>query len=376
MNKLKLLKKLTCWVGYCLFAGYSSYMTAKSVAMSFELNDQIIAVFVFVFIVALLAGWCLSITIEELQNRFNPSKARFIGGILGFLLFWGVSFATNVHYMLMSKEGLRVVTAELGVYKTYVEDYINNTKNGIKEQEQADIALCEASVSRLMDDFVMECDASIRPGFGDRAIAKLKEIEKYFERTSGQYDDRYTYGGSIYDDDKDNGDKGKRGPREVNVLKDKYSLRIIEKLQRRESVIRNFYKQQQSQSRNMDLMAHFINDSLYTVDVPQITEIATPDVYYQFQKIQLQGNISNRLNNIDQVNISNLMKEGKTGNVDDIEKGEFRYRVYPSSRMFGTFNVWGDMLNGRLPADMKLIGWILFALIVDIVAFILRILAK
>ena len=124
MNKLKLLKKLACWVGYCLFAGYSSYMTAKSVAMSFELNEQIIAVFIFVFIVALLAGWCLSITIEELQNRFNPSKARFIGGILGFLLFWGVSFATNVHYMLMSKDGLRVVTAELGVYKTYVEDYI------------------------------------------------------------------------------------------------------------------------------------------------------------------------------------------------------------------------------------------------------------
>ena len=63
-------------------------------------------------------------------------------------------------------------------------------------------------------------------------------------------------------------------------------------------------------------------------------------------------------------------------NAEDIKKGEFRYRVYPSNRMFGTFNVWGDMINGRLPADMKLIGWILFALIVDIVAFILRILAK
>lgn len=373
---MKLLKKLACWVGYCLFAGYSSYMTAKSVAMSFELNDQIIAVFIFVFIVALLAGWCLSITIEELQNRFNPSKTRFIGGILGFLIFWGVSFATNVHYMLMSKDGLRVVTAELGVYKTYVEDCIKNSKTGIKDQEQADIALCEASVSTMMDDFVRECDASIRPGFGDRAIAKLKEIEKYFVRTSGQYYDRYTYEGSIYDDDKDCGDKGKRGPREVNVLKDKYSLRILEKLQRRESVIKNFYKQQQYKSKDMDLMAHFINDSLYIVDVPQITEIATPDVYYQFQKLQLQGNIFNRLANIDQVNILNSMKEGKTGNVEDIEKGEFRYRVYPSSRMFGTFNVWEDMLNGRLPADMKLIGWILVSLIIDLVAFILRILAK
>jgi len=376
MNKLKLLKKLACWVGYGLFAGYSSYMTAKSVAMSFELNDQIIAVFVFVFIVALLAGWCLSITIEELQNRFNPSKARFIGGILGFLIFWGVSFATNVHYMLMSKDGLRVVTAELGVYKTYVEDYIRNSRTGIHEQEQADIALCEASVQNLMDEFKRECESSVRYGFGDRAIGYLKDIEDYFTSSGGKFNDQYSYKRSIFDDDKDRGDKGKTGARDVMALKEKYSIRIAEKLLRRETIIKNFYKQKQSQSKNMDLMAHFINDSLYTIDVPQITEIATPNVYYQFQKIQLQGNIFNRLDNIDQVNILNSMKESKTGNVEDIEKGEYRYRVYPSNRMFGTFNVWGDMINGRLPADMKLIGWILFALIVDIVAFILRILAK
>lgn len=374
MNKL--LKKLACWVGYCLFAGYSSYMTAKSVAMSFELNNQFIAVFAFVFIVALLAGWFLSITIEELQNRFNPSKVKFIGGILGFLLFWGVSFATNVHYMLMSKDGLRVVTAELGVYKTYVEDYIRNSKTGIKEQEQADIALCEASVQNLMDEFKRECESSVRYGFGDRAIGYLKDIEDYFTSSGGKFNDQYSYKRSIFDDDKDRGDKGKTGARDVMALKEKYSIRIAEKLLRRETVIKNFYKQKQSQSKDMDLMAHFINDSLYIVDVPQITEIATPDVYYQFQKLQLQGNIFNRLDNIDQVNILNSMKESKRDNVEDIEKGEFRYRVYPSNRMFGTFNVWGDMLNGRLPADMKLIGWILFALIVDIVAFILRILAK
>ena len=374
MNKL--LKKLACWVGYGLFAGYSSYMTAKSVAMSFELNNQFIAVFAFVFIVALLAGWFLSITIEELQNRFNPSKARFIGGILGFIIFWGVSFATNVHYMLMSKDGLRVVTAELGVYKTYVEDYIRNSRTGTHEQELADIALCEASVQNLMDEFKRECESSVRYGFGDRAIGYLKDIEDYFTSSGGKFNDQYSYKHSIFDDDKDRGDKGKTGARDVMALKEKYSIRIAEKLLRRETVIKNFYKQKQSQSKNMDLMAHFINDSLYTIDVPQITEIATPNVYYQFQKIQLQGNIFNRLDNIDQVNILNSMKESKTGNVEDIEKGEYRYRVYPSNRMFGTFNVWGDMLNGRLPADMKLIGWILFALIVDIVAFILRILAK
>lgn len=99
MNKQKLLGKIACWCGYCLFAGYSAYMTAKSIAMSFEMNDSVLVVFIFVFIVALLAGWCLTLVIGELQNRFNPNRMRFLGGLFGFLLFWGVSFATNVHYM-------------------------------------------------------------------------------------------------------------------------------------------------------------------------------------------------------------------------------------------------------------------------------------
>ena len=70
------------------------------------------------------------------------------------------------------------------------------------------------------------------------------------------------------------------------------------------------------------------------------------------------------------------MKISKTENEEDIDKGKYRYRSYPSARMFSTFNVWDDMLHGRLPVDMKLLGWILFSLIVDLVAFILRILAR
>ena len=44
--------------------------------------------------------------------------------------------------------------------------------------------------------------------------------------------------------------------------------------------------------------------------------------------------------------------------------------------MFSTFSVWDDMLHNRLPNDMKLLGWILFALIVDMVAYVIRILAR
>lgn len=375
MNKISIIKKISCWIGYCLFAAYSAYLTAKSIAMSFELT-QIWIVFIFVFIVALIAGYCLSMVIGEMQNRINPSKSKFISGLLGFILFWGASFATNVHYMLMSNEGLKVVSSELGIYKNHIEEVVRNSKDGIKEKEAADIALCEASVQNLMDEFKRECESSVRYGFGDRAIGYLKDIEDYFTSSGGKFNDQYSYKHSIFDEDKDKGDRGKTGAREVMALKDKYSIRIAEKLLRRESVVKDYYKRMIPQIKDMELIKQFINDSLYVVDIPQITEIATPDVYCQFSKVQLTNNILYRLDKTNQSAVERQMKESKTKNPDDIYNGEYRYRSYPSSRLFSTVNVWEDMFHDRLPNDMKLLGWILFSLIVDVVAYVLRIMAR
>lgn len=376
MNKASLIKKIACWFGYCLFAGYSAYMTAKSVAMSFELNEWLGVVFVFVFIIALIAGYCLTVAIGELQDRFNPSKSRFLLGLLGFLLFWGVSFMTNVHYMLMSNEGLKVVSSELGLYKSFVDESVSMNKEGIKDKEATDIALCEAAVQNLLDEFKRECDSSVRFGFADRAIGILKDIENYFTNSAGKFNDQYVYRQSIYDDDKDRGDKGKTGAKEVMSLKEKYSIRVADKLLRREGIIRAYYKRMVPQIKGMELMKQFINDSLYVVDIPQIQEIATPDVYNQFAQVQLRTNLFNKLDSKDQIAIERSMKLSNTEEDSDIDKGHFRYRIYPSSRMFSTFNVWDDLFCGRLPEDMKLLGWILFSLIIDVVAYVLRILAK
>lgn len=375
MNKTNVIKKLACWAGYCLFAGYSSYMTAKSVAMSFELSD-VWVVFIFVFIVAIIAGYCLSMVIGELQNRFNPSRTKFVLSLIGFLLFWGVSFATNVHYMLISNAGMNVVSTELGVYKNYVEKTIITNTDDIEDKMTTDIALCEATISNLTESFIQECEHSIRQGFGPHAVAYLKQIEEEFERTKGQFNDMNSYRGKIYNEEMDRGDIGKTGDRDVKALQNKYSIRITDQLLKREKVIKDFYKRKRPQTKDLEVMRQFINDSLYVVDIPQLTEIATPDVYYQFSKIQLKGNIYDRLNQDEQAEIDKSMKVSKIDNPDDIDKGKYRYRTYPSSRMFSTFNVWDDMLHNRLPEDMKLFGWILFSLIVDIVAFILRIFAR
>lgn len=374
MNKNQIIKKVACWIGYCLFAGWSAIMTAESVSMSMDLRP-VWVVFIFVFIVAIIAGFCLSGMVKEIKNKVNPNKGMFVLCLLGFLLFWGFSFATNVHYSLMRNEGLEVVKAELGNYRSYVVDASSNNKQKINDDKTVALNLLEAKVTNLADEFERECESSIREGFGPRATRILQSIEEYFTSTAAQYEDLNQYKNTIYDDDKDRGDRGTTGATRIKALEQKYALRIVDQMLRRQKAIERFYDKQLKQLPDYADVKRFINDSLMAVDIPQLEEIATPQVYYQFQKIQF-STINQHLSSTDITNLGKTTKVSKTDNAEDIDKGKFRYRVYPSERMFNTFNVWEDMLRGRMPEGMKLFGWILFSLIVDIVAFVLRIFAR
>lgn len=375
MNKKSLITKIACWLGYCLFAGYSAYMTAKSVSMTYEMK-HLWVVFIFVFVVALIAGFCLSAVIGELQNRINPNKGKFVGGLLGFLLFWGVSFMTNVHFMFMKDDGLKVVSAELGNYKSYIEDQTSRKVNEINNQRDKALQTHSEQMIKLVDIFNAECTKSTDSGFGTNAIEDLKNIENYLITTVSSCDDYNNYQETIWREEYDKGYRGKKGKEVVAAIKAIFTSRINEKSNLRVSAINGFYDKKLRNLKDYFLIREFINDSLYVVDMPQITEIATPDVYYQFQKVQLHTNIHDRLDKNDQMEIDRLTKVSKTDNPQDTEKGKYRYRIYPSSRMFNTWNVWEDMFGGRLPKDMKLLGMILLSLIVDIIAYVLRILAR
>lgn len=375
MNKNQIIKKIACWIGYCLFAGWSAVMTAESISMSMDLKPLWL-VFIFVFIVALIAGFCLSGMINEIQNHINPNKGLFVLCLLGFILFWGFSFMTNVHYCLMRNEGLKVVKAELGNYRDYIQREGDISKQTIEDEKDKELRLLDATLENKYDVFLRECDHSIRDGFGQQAREYLKDIEAYFTSTSKKYEDLYNYQNSIFDDEKDKGDLGTKGNAKVAVLKEKYRLRIVENKLRRQGVIDKYYKAKLANRPSYANVIIFINDSLIPVDIPQLENIATPQVYYQFQKLQF-STIRQHLSPTDDLTKIDLStKESKTKNVEDIDRGKFRYRVYPSERMFNTFNVWSDLLHGRMPSGMRLFGWILFSLIVDIVAFVLRILAR
>ncbi len=345
-------------------------MTAESLSMSLALKP-IWVVFLFVFVVAILAGFCLKGVINEISNRTNPNKARFVSCLLGFLLFWGVSFATNVHYNLMRNDGLKVVKAELGNYESYVNGKVRDDDSKVDEDKQNAIALMTSHVGNLADGFEKECDHTLRQGFGPSAVRDLQQIEEYLTATAKEFEDYNIYTHALYDPEKDRGDMGTTGYKRVEGLKKKYATRIVGQMLRRQTAIETFYNKKKGQRSDLITLNHFIKDSLNPVDIPQLEEIATPQAYYQFQKIQF-STIRQHLTPDDLATIDRSTMESKTDKVEDIDAGKFRYRIYPSERMFNTFNVWDDMLHGHMPTGMKLLGWILISLIIDIVAFVLR----
>lgn len=370
MDKNEIIKKIACWIGYCAFAGWSAWMTAESLSMSLNLKPTWV-VFLFVFVVAILAGFCLKEIINEISNRTNPNKARFVFCLLGFLLFWGVSFVTNVHYNLMRNGGLKVVKEELGNYESYVNGKVRDDDSKIDKDKQDAIAMMTSHVNSKGNEFERECNNTIRYGFGPSAVRYLQQIEEYFTSTAKQYEDYNIYTNSIYDPEKDKGDLGVTGYKLVEGLKKKYATRIVDQMLRRQTAIETFYAKRKGQRSDLIALNHFIKDSLNPVDIPQLEEIATPQAYYQFQKIQF-STIRQHLTPDDLATIDRSTMESKTDKVEDIDAGKFRYRIYPSERMFNTFNVWDDMLHGHMPTGMKLLGWILISLIIDIVAFVLR----
>ena len=84
MNKEKLIVKLACLVGYLLFSGFSAYFTASSLSLNLLNGTNLWLIFALVLVVAILAGWCLTNVIVELQKQVGASRSTFVFNLVGF----------------------------------------------------------------------------------------------------------------------------------------------------------------------------------------------------------------------------------------------------------------------------------------------------
>ncbi len=362
MQKGNLIKMIVVSVAWALFAGFSAFFTATSLSLNLLHTNSAAGfwiVFVLVFIIAYMAGYCLTLFIEQLQKRRGASKWITVLSLIGFLLLWALSFTTNVHYFFVEKHGYSILNRELTSAKDYINDKTKKSNAEIENSKNTDVKLVTAQISTAKDAFEAEINSTLRDnvGFGDKCITILNDAENTLLVTNQQYNDPNTY--VIYDDVNDAGDRGTTQKQKIQMLYTKYSARMLQQMNKKIDIINRYYDLQKDQNEDLLLILENIRD-LGENHLPIVQKDGTATAYWDYQHIQ-QGRV-----------VDQMPEEYHKKCVEYDDNGNaVKINVYPSARMFETMTVWGDMFGKRLPDGMPMLQWIIISLIFDIMAFLL-----
>lgn len=362
MDKNKLLVKIACLVGYLVFASFSAYFTASSLSLNLLNGTNLWFCFALVLIVSILAGWCLSNAIAELNKPVRASKSFFILNSVGFLIFWAFSFMTNVHYFFVEKHGYSILTKELASARNYITENTTKSNRNIDNQNETAQKSLSGQVYANIEAFSRELNNTMEhhEGFGEACINILNSTENILAKDTKTYDDKNTY--VIFDEVRDAGDYGITQRNRFTELHIKYNNRIVEQLTKKLKVIDDYYNRKKDENIELlDLMKPI--EELETLHLPLVLKDGSVKAYYMYYD-QQDGKVISKMP--DDYNKRCMVK-----NKDKIKS----YKVYPSKRMFDTMSVWGDIVSGKL-VGMTMLQWIVIALIFDIVAFILFVLYR
>lgn len=357
MNRGELILKMACLAGYLLFTGFSAYFTASSLSLNLLNGTNLWLIFVLVLIVAIIASWCLTNVIGEMQKRIGASRATFAFSLIGFLLFWTFSFMTNVHYFFVEKHGYTILTKELASAKKYIEENTTKNNKNIEDQKHSAQMAVKASVQTNIESFGRELLNTMEhhAGFGEACISILTSTSNILSSDSKIYADKNNY--TIFDKKRDSGDIGVTQRNRFPELYTKYTARMAEQLNKKLAVIEDFYDRKKNQNAELNELFDPISE-LEEKHLPAVLKDGSVDAFYKYNDQQNAKVIAKMPDGYVR---QSVVKSGNdtTG-----------FNVYPSSRMFDTISVWSDITSHRL-AGMTMLQWIVIALIFDIISFIL-----
>lgn len=377
----KLVTVILLYAAYALFAFFSAYFTATSLSLNLMQGTAFWLIFVMVFVIALLAGFCLTEFIKQLQSP-TPSKAVTALTLIGFILFWGVSFATNVHYFFVQKHGYTVLNQELVACKTYLEANTKKTRLKFEGEREALKQSRTASIETQREEFHRELEETKDTGFGPDCIYILQGIENELTSDKETYKDPNTY--VVYDEKRDAGFKGKgrgsqydqRAKNERNMIYSTFAPRIQENLNKKLAAYDAYYNRKIAENDQWgDLLTVAYN--LEEKDMPEVMQDGSVQAYYGYYGKQNGALVDKMPQDFNESCVEYKTKTKTDGQGNDVQVKKMEsYIVYPSKHMFDTFTVWNDILKGYTPGYMRIIQWILLSLLVDVVAFILFYLAR
>mgnify|MGYP006916046647 CR=1 FL=1 len=365
----KVITKIALFIGYLVFAAFSAYFTATSLSLNLMQGTSLWLIYIMVFIVALLAGWLLTKFIQQITEP--TSKTLIVLEFLGFIVFWGVSFTTNVHYFFVQKNGFSVLNNELIAAKDYLTENSTEVQKRLEQEHLDARSVTESAVNNGLSSFRNELNNTLanHKGFGDQCILYLKGIEQELRRDTARYKDHNHY--VIYNDATDRGYKGQTGRAQLQAIYDVFSRRVNGQLRWKLASIDRYYDLQKVEGRKYQSLLDTIawlekNDERR--DLRTVQQDGSVKAYYSYSGQQNAIVIDHMPQEFLDAQIAYKTIEGDDG--EEIQK-MCGYKTYPSKHMFDTWTVWKEILKGYMPSYMTIIQWILISLIIDIVAFLL-----
>lgn len=343
MEENKTLKIISL-CGFAIFAAVSCWATAESLHLLLPSWPSFMcwAVTIGFFVIA-------SIGTKLIVDSFNQNiylekrGLRLIGGILLTLVFWLIcSMPTNTHTFFYRTAAPDIVTQDLALTKSYLQQLRDNVKNETEIKEKLDSL--ERGVNSGVTALFNEIENMAQPGFGPRAKAILIEIAKDLLVSRIP---ELSYKGTTASQQK--------------ALKDQYNAMIGELLNNRKSELRTNYTDPQEklfmpEAAKAIETIESIEDSVMQMDANGVVDnnlIAQAD-------IALQKGYTTIKNYADYVTFkSDSDKELYTA--DNL--------VTKTTKLLSVIDVWKDFLAGK-HAGRGFVFWIVISILVDIAAFI------
>lgn len=343
MEENKTLKIISL-CGFAIFAAVSCWATAESLHLLLPSWPSFMcwAVTIGFFVIA-------SIGTKLIVDSFNQNiylekrGLRLIGGILLTLVFWLIcSMPTNTHTFFYRTAAPDIVTQDLALTKSYLQQLRDNVKNETEIKEKLDSL--ERGVNSGVTALFNEIENMAQPGFGPRAKAILIEIAKDLLVSRIP---ELSYQGTTASQQK--------------ALKDQYNAMIGELLNNRKSELRTNYTDPQEklfmpEAAKAIETIESIEDSVMQMDVNGVVDnnlIAQAD-------IALQKGYTTIKNYADYV-IFKSDSDKELYTADNL--------VTKTTKLLSVIDVWKDFLAGK-HAGRGFVFWIVISILVDIAAFI------
>lgn len=343
MEENKTLKIISL-CGFAIFAAVSCWATAESLHLLLPSWPSFMcwAVTIGFFVIASIGT---KLVVDSFNQNIYLEKRglRLIGGILLTLVFWLIcSMPTNTHTFFYRTAAPDIVTQDLALTKSYLQQLRDNVKNETEIKEKLDSL--ERGVNSGVTALFNEIENMAQPGFGPRAKAILIEIAKDLLVSRIP---ELSYQGTTASQQK--------------ALKDQYNAMIGELLNNRKSELRTNYTDPQEKlfmpeaAKAIEIIES-IEDSVMQMDANGVVDnnlIAQAD-------IALQKGYTTIKNYADYVTFkSDSDKELYTA--DNL--------VTKTTKLLSVIDVWKDFLAGK-HAGRGFVFWIVISILVDIAAFI------